>query len=775
MAEPYISLIGNPNSGKTTVFNSLTGSRQQVGNWPGVTTDKKTGYYYFENTKYKVLDLPGTYAIETDPEGVSQDEKVTRSFVLQDKNSVLVNILDASSLQRGLYLTLQLLRLDRPLIVVLNMIDVAKSKGLKVNVKKLEDALGCPVVPLIAYKSKGIEELKKRVAQYYKEGLPRKKHIETLDSKVQEIIDQGLKNLDKNSSVFSKSQLLLEEYLSNPTKTANDLELSPHDKEVLNQVSQSLSALMGGTGADVALVGARYEVVDHLSQQVVHTSGVASISLTDKIDKLALGKYTGVPFFLVVMFLMFQFSISIGNACNDFFDILGGAIFVDGVHIFLQRMHSPEWLIAVLADGFGAGIQTTLSFIPVLFFMFLVLSFLEDSGYMARAAMVVDRAMRVVGLPGKAFVPMIVGFGCNIPAIMGTRTLENSEDRLLSISMIPFMSCGARLPVYALFAAVFFPYNGGVIVYSLYLLGIIIALITGLMLKKTLLSPELSSFVMELPVYHWPTLRGLLLTTWQRLKAFIIKAGRAIVMVVMILGVLNSIDIHGHLNADNPDQSVLAITAKKITPVFEPMGLTESNWPATLGIITGILAKEVVVGTLNSLYQTVANQKENKKDEPYNLKAAFDEALSTTIDNLKELPHRLIDPLAVSIELGSDVPNQIEAVEERQEVSDATVDVIRNNFPNKAVVLAYLIFILLYTPCVAAVGAVYRESTLRWTILITAWTLVVAWLTATFYYQAILYTMGEGTHALRYLIGIPIFLALIFLFLKFFGKRLFID
>lgn len=775
MAEPYISLIGNPNSGKTTVFNSLTGSRQQVGNWPGVTTDKKTGYYYFETIKYKVLDLPGTYAIETDPEGVSQDEKVTRNFVLQDQDSVLVNILDASSLQRGLYLTLQLLRLNRPLIVVLNMIDVAKSKGLKVNAKKLEEALGCPVVPLVAYNSKGIEELKKRIARYYQEGLPRKKHIETLDPKIQSIIDEGLKHLDQNSPVFSKYLLLLEEYLSNPAKIASDSELSLQDKEALSHINKTLSDLMGGAGADVALVGARYEVVDRLSKKIVHTSGVASISLTDKIDKLVLGKYTGIPFFLVVMFLVFQFSISIGNACNDFFDILGGAIFVDGTHILLQRMHTPEWLIAVLADGLGAGIQTTLSFIPVLFFMFLVLSFLEDSGYMARAAMVVDRAMRLVGLPGKAFVPMIVGFGCNIPAIMGTRTLENSEDRLLSISMIPFMSCGARLPVYALFAAVFFPYNGGVIVYSLYLLGILIALITGLVLKKTLLSPELSAFVMELPVYHWPTVRGLLLTTWQRLKAFIIKAGRAIVMVVMILGVLNSIDTHGHLQAEHPDQSVLAIGAKKITPLFTPMGLTESNWPATVGIITGVLAKEVVVGTLNSLYQTLANQKEEEEDKPYSLKAAFNEAVSTTFDNLKELPRRLIDPLAVGIELGSNAPSQIEAVEERQEVSAATVGAIRNGFPNHAAVLAYLIFILLYTPCVAAVGAVYRESTLRWTILITLWTFIVAWLGATFYYQATLYLMGEGTNSLKYLIGIPIFLISIFLFLKFFGKRVFID
>ncbi|MBN3860177.1 Fe(2+) transporter permease subunit FeoB [Neisseriaceae bacterium PsAf] len=766
MTQRIITLISNPNSGKTTVFNALTGSHQRVGNWPGVTVDKKTGNYSSGTQDYLVVDLPGTYTIQANQEGVSEDELIARNFVLTDKESVLINIVDAYNLQRNLFLTFQLLELNRPMIVVLNMMDVAQAQGMKIDVSALEKALGCPVIPVSANRGKGIPELKKIIDEYFDNNTPVQIHIDTISPEVKTVIDSYLKQLDESSPILQLSDLAILETLSeNIEKTT----YSNTEKQILLQCQQTLSDLAGGAGADIAIIGSRYEIIDRLGKEVITEAGVASSELTEKLDKVALGKWTGIPFFLLVMFLMFQFAINIGTSFNDFFEITFGAIFVDGLRIVLENINTPEWLITILADGIGDGIKTTASFIPVIFFMFFFLSFLEDSGYLARAAMVIDRGMQRIGLPGKAFVPMVVGFGCNIPAIMGTRTLENSEDRLLSISMIPFMSCGARLPVYALFAAIFFPYNGGVVVYSLYLFGIVIAIFTGLLVKKTLLSNDLSPFVMELPLYHLPTLKGLLLSTWQRLKAFITKAGRAILIVVTVLSVLNSLGTDGSFGNANTDKSVLATSAKAITPVFEPMGLTEENWPATVGIITGVLAKEVVIGTLNSLYQQMSGTP--IAEEEFSLKNSFQEAISVTTDNLKDLPQRLLDPLAISGKLAD---GDIETVKAEEEVSDQTVTKIRTLFPSTAAVMAYLIFILLYTPCVAALGAIYRESTLRWTIMIAIWTFAIAWICATAYYQFSLLGTDANQQALTYLISLPILLAIIYLFLLLFGKKLFI-
>lgn len=756
MQTKTIALLGNPNCGKTTLFNALTGSNQKVANWPGVTVDKKTGKFNVENKEITVVDLPGTYSFENSFTNTSQDELIVRHYLLDNNDSIIVNVIDASNLQRCLYLTFQLLDLKRPMIIVLNMMDVAKLEGYEIYHALLQETLHCPVVAISASKNEGIQELKKVIAAYdpklYLDHQPHK----TLDPVITNIIETQLETVSEHSILNQMNGWLLIEAIKGDYVSEK---FTPADLAALETSRKEIAQLADGE-LDIALASSRYEAIDQLSKEVIKTVGIASSQLTYKIDRWALGRITGIPIFLLVMFLMFAIAINIGSAFIDFFDILFGAIFVDGFAHLLGNINAPEWLTAFLANGIGEGIKTVATFIPVLAMMFLCLSVLEDSGYMARAAMVVDRGMRSIGLPGKAFVPMLVGFGCNIPAIMGTRTLENHRDRLMSIMMIPFMSCGARLPVYALFAAIFFPDNVGLIVYLLYLLGIVVAILTGFALKFSILKGPNTPFIMELPAYHLPTLKGTLLSTWERLKSFIYKAGKAIILVVAILGILNNIGTDGSFGNADTDKSVLSSIGKTITPVFEPMGITEENWPATVGVFTGIFAKESVIGTLNALYS------EGNKDEDFDFWDKVKEAFATIPENLAQIPTLLIDPLKINEQTAD---GDISAVQEANEVDDVTVTKIQNYFTSDAAVISYLIFILLYTPCVAALGSVYREAGTKWTVLVASWTFIIGWILATAYYQAHLLTLGSST-AIIWLIALCIALFGLFMLLRWMGK-----
>jgi ferrous iron transport protein B len=440
---------------------------------------------------------------------------------------------------------------------------------------------------------------------------------------------------------------------------------------------------------------------------------------------------------------MFLFTINVSAAFIDFFDLTAQTIFVDGFAQVLQTIPTPGWLIALLADGAGGGVQTVATFIPVIGFMFLFLSILEDSGYMARAAFVMDRLMRLVGLPGKSFVPMLVGFGCSVPAIMATRTLENSRDRLMTIMMNPFMSCGARLPVYALFAAAFFPIGGQNIVFGLYILGILAAILTGLVMKKTLLKGEVSHFIMELPPYHLPRLKGVLIRTWERLQAFLWKAGRVIVLMVMILGLLNSVSFDGSFGNQDSERSVLSATSKAVTPIFSPMGLEPENWPATVGIFTGVFAKEAMVGTLNSIYSQLAGEDNPNKGAAqvkFDFWGQINRAIATIPANLAELPNQLLDPLGLNI---GDLQDQKTAAE-KQEVDLGIFGAMAKRFDGQAGAFAYLLFVLLYFPCVSATSAVYRETNAGWTAFIALWTTGMAYIVATCFYQIATFSRHPG-------------------------------
>lgn len=754
-----IALLGNPNCGKTTLFNALTGSQQKVANWPGVTVDKKSGQFSVNGQTIDVVDLPGTYSFENSQDNTSQDELIVRNYLLNAKEDIIINVLDASNLQRSLYLTFQLLDLKQPMIIALNMMDVAKLEGIEIYLSLLQEKLHCPVVAISARKNEGIEELKKMIAAY--EPAPYLDHEErfaTQGPEITKILQEMLKSLPSESLLKSITPWFLLEAIKGEYI---DPRFTPEDEIAIHNAKDAIANFAEGE-LDIALASSRYEAIDMLAKSVIKTTGIASGKLTHKIDTWMLGRFTGIPIFLMVMFLMFAISINVGSAFIDFFEILFDAIFVSGLSELLTSIHAPDWLTTFLANGIGEGIKTVASFIPVLFMMFLCLSLLEDSGYMARAAMVVDRGMRAIGLPGKAFVPMLVGFGCNIPAIMGTRTLESERDRLMSIMMIPFMSCGARLPVYALFAAIFFPGNVGGIVYILYLLGIVVAILTGLALKFSILKGPNTPFIMELPAYHLPTFKGIMLATWERLKSFIYKAGKAIIIVVAILGILNSVGTDGSFGNQDSEKSVLSSIGKGITPAFEPMGITQENWPATVGIFTGIFAKESVIGTLNSLYSNT------EQDDEFDFWAQVQEAFATIPENLAGVPGLLLDPLGISEQVAD---GDIGAIQEANDVDDSTVSEIQRYFTSDAAVIAYLIFILLYTPCVAALGTVYREAGTKWTILVASWTFVIGWILATGYFQLHLLRSIGGNSPIVWLISLVIALFAIFMLLRFMGKK----
>jgi len=469
-----------------------------------------------------------------------------------------------------------------------------------------------------------------------------------------------------------------------------------------------------GDEVDIVIADGRYGFIHGLSRDVIHRNNQVRKTISDNIDKVALNRYLGIPIFLFVMYLVFSLTINIGGAFIDFFDIFTGTIFVDGLGKVLEYLHFPQWLITLFAGGVGGGIQTVSTFIPPIFFIFLSLSILEDSGYMSRAAFVMDRFMRFIGLPGKAFIPMLVGFGCNVPAIMATRTLENNRDRILTILINPFMSCGARLPVYVLFATVFFPKNGGLIVFSIYMTGIFLSIMSGLLFKKTILKGEPSTFVMELPPYHIPTFNGIMMHTWEKLKSFILRAGQVIIIVVIVLSFLNAIGSDGSFGNEDSENSLLSSIGKSITPILKPMGIMEDNWPATVGLFTGIFAKEAVVGTLDNLYTSLIEDNGDNEAEEFIFWDGILESFQSIGEGFSGIGETFVNPLGLNV---SDDLGDKETQAKEQEVNQRTFKEMEKRFVNKYAAFAYLLFILIYVPCVATIAAVYRETNIKWTIL----------------------------------------------------------
>jgi len=763
-----IALVGNPNCGKTTLFNALTGSKQQVGNWPGVTVERKVGYYRHADGQVEVVDLPGTYSLDVTDHAISLDEKIVRDFVHASEADLVVNIIDASNLERNLYLTSQLVESGTPLVVALNMMDVAAERGMKVDVAQLAATLGCPVVPLVAAAGQGVTDLK----QLLQQAAARPPHP-TAEIRYDNELERAIASLSPPLEAVAKSHKTPLRWLIVRLLEGDDLALRLATEALGSRRDDILQPLHEALGEDIDIIVAdgRYGFANRVAQTVVQRQGEMGRDLTDRIDRVVLNRLFGIPIFLFAMYLMFMLTIHIGGAFIDFFDMFAGALFVDGLGALLTAAGAPEWLTLLLADGIGGGIQVVATFIPVIGFLYLFLSALEDSGYMARAAFVMDRFMRWVGLPGKSFVPLIVGFGCNVPAIMATRTLEHQRDRIMTVVMAPFMSCGARLPVYALFAAAFFPVGGQNVVFGLYLIGIAVAILTGLLLKHTLLQGEATPFVMELPPYHLPTWKGVSLRTWDRLKGFIVRAGRVIVPMVLVLNVLNAVGTDGSFGNEESDNSILSELGRDLAPLFSPMGLNEENWPATVGIFTGVLAKEAVVGTLDAMYTALAEGDaaaagEATEEAPFNLTASIGAAFATIPANLTDAVATWADPLGLSV-------GEIESVDgaaAEQGVATGTFGAMVARFDGAAGAFAYLLFILLYAPCVAAIAAVYRETSAGWTLFVAGWTTGVGYATATLFYQVATFARHPQA-SMGWIAGIVLVLLGLFVGLRWWVRR----
>ncbi len=753
-----IALIGNPNSGKTTLFNRLTGTRQRTGNWPGVTVEQKSGQFSISGNLFEVIDLPGTYSLNLSHS--SLDEQIARSYVKQHNNDLYINIIDTTTLEKSLYLTSQLREQGIPVIVLLNMIDMADKLNLIIDTEQLSQQLQCPVITFSLNRDKDLNKLLTEIAESQHQqpcslGLT---YIDALENALSSF--QASFNCER---LFALNELEKASLLTSDAKVTSDAEHNKHGKTSINkenhentQTLENNQFLENKKNQENQLTDKAIELSQDVYQKTSKTifqliaqehyvralqiatdvtsqSKPAKNLFTDKIDRWVLGNVTGVPVFLLIMYLLFLFSINIGGAFIDFFDLTVEAFLVNGLDHLLTDFGIPQWIRIILAQGIGGGVQVVATFIPIIGALYLFLTLLEESGYMSRAAFVMDRSLQKLGISGKAFVPLIIGFGCNVPAIMATRTMDSHRERILTVLMAPFMSCGARLTVFALFAATFFPQGGQNIVFLLYLTGVGFAILTALILKNTILKGNAQDFLMELPGYQLPGLQNVLINTWNKLKGFVLGAGKIIVIVVMIINVVNSLGTDLSFGNEDSSQSVLSATAQTITPIFAPMGIEQDNWPATVGIITGVLAKEVVVGTLDSLYSNMDNKSQDVEEEPpFDLSNDLITALETIPVNLADAMNNLTDPLGLGVI--DETENQQQAAL-KQEVNVATMTAMQSRFDGKTGAFAYMLFILLYSPCIAAAGAMFRETGKNWAILGISWSTGLAYGSAVIFYQ----------------------------------------
>lgn len=585
------ALVGNPNSGKTTLFNALTGSNQHVGNWPGVTVEKKEGSFNHKGTKYNVVDLPGTYSLGA----YSEDEVVARDYILKGNPDIVINVVDATNIERNLYLTTQLIEMNANVIIALNMMDEAKQKNIEINIDKLSEYLGVPVVATIASKNKGLDDLIDKSIEFIKINKKSKKSFsygEDIDREIEEII-----SLLNNNTLGYPPKWVAVKLLEGDQEIfklmENNIPISI--KEKLSSIENTLEEYQ------FEIVDRRYSFINNIINKSVKKPIEIIETKTDKIDKIVTHKYLGLPIFAFIMFVVFQLTFAIGG------DLLGasvaGLVELLGEYIvsLLAFINAPEWLLSFISEGLFAGVGAVFEFIPLIVVLYFFLGILEDTGYMARAAYVMDGLMRALGLHGKTFISMIVGFGCNVPGIMATRTLDNKKDRMIALLINPFMSCGARLPIYLVFIAAFFPNHGGIVLFSIYALGIIIALLVGKLFSKTLFKGESSHFIMELPPYRLPIFKYVIRDMWDKVWDFLHRAGTIIFVVVSLLWILSVLPFGVEPYSQ---ESILGRIGTVLAPIFKPAGF--GTWQATVSLFAGIAAKEAVVAILGMVYAGVS-------------------------------------------------------------------------------------------------------------------------------------------------------------------------
>ncbi|PWM45307.1 MAG: ferrous iron transport protein B [Clostridiales bacterium] len=585
------ALIGNQNCGKTTLFNQLTGSSQHVGNFPGVTVEKKEGTI-LKHKDETVVDLPGIYSLSP----YTAEEVVTRDFLLDGGVDAVINIVDATNIERNLYLTLQLLELQLPMVIALNMMDEIRSAGTYIDIKKLSEALDVPIVPVSASKNEGVSELVAVLSEIGK-NKKRPKKIDFCEGAVHTAIHSVAHLVEENAAKtgvpirFAATKIVDGDKYMQKRLRLNEVQLDIVG-HIVNEMEENLK-----TDREAALADMRYEYIEKLCSSFVkkHGSGeTKEQKRSAKMDAVLTSKYFGIPIFLGIMFLIFWLTFGvIGSFLSDL--LAGGIDWLSGVCDAAMTSWGVNAVIqSLVINGIFVGVGSVLSFLPIIVTLFFFLSILEDSGYMARVAFIMDKLLRKIGLSGRSFVPMLIGFGCSVPAIMSARTLSSSRDRRMTILLVPFMSCSAKLPIYALFTAVFFPNNAPVVMICLYIGGIIMGILSALLFKNTIFKGKPVPFVMELPAYRFPSAKNVILHMWEKAKDFLVKAFTVIFIANIIIWILQSFD--WGLNLVSGQDSMLAAIGRTLSVIFKPLGF--GDWRAATALITGLSAKEAVISTL---------------------------------------------------------------------------------------------------------------------------------------------------------------------------------
>ncbi|WP_294144079.1 ferrous iron transport protein B [uncultured Selenomonas sp.] len=624
MSTLAVALTGNPNTGKSTIFNELTGARQKIGNWPGVTVDKKVGYTRYKDRAISVVDLPGTYSVNAR----SPEEKIVIDYLMNTKLDLVVDVVDSSNIERNLYLTVQLLEKGIPLLIDLNMQDDAKRRGVRIDTKKLEECLGMPCVETVGRSKKSTRHL-----------------------------------LDVFTSTIM-AQYQPSELVKNHIAKIEEIEASSRsDAEKLEAISE-----------------ARYALIDNVMAQAVDMGNVGQ-TRSEKIDHYLANGWLALPIFLCILYAVFQITFTwIGQPIADALDELINTDFLDFMTDFLTDAGVADWMVSLVCDGIIAGVGAVLTFVPLIFVLFFCLSFLDGTGYMARIAFIMDPIMRRCGLTGKGLMPLMMGFGCGVPAIMGARALDSEKDRMVSILITPFLTCGAKLPIMALFAAMFFPDNAANVVFAMYIVGVVMAIVVAKGLGKTLFKDEGSTFLLELPPYRVPDMKSVLLETWDKGKGYLVKAGTIIFAASVLLWVMSNYNFGGPCEIED---SILATLGSWMSTLFTFQGF--DTWEAGAAILSGIMAKETVVATIGILYG-VADVSTEAED---------------ALDSAAQM-------------MGTDMGTAFTTLS----------------------ALAFMVFSQLYTPCITALGTIKKETnSWKWMIFSAVYQFAIAWVISLLVYQ----------------------------------------
>ena len=707
-----IAVAGNPNAGKSTLTNAIAGSRLSVGNWPGVTVEKKSATFDFQGRKITLVDLPGTYSLSP----YTQEEVVARDYLVHEKPDVIINVVDATNLERNLYFTLQLLELNIPLVMALNMHDEAAQKGFRIDIDKMALMLGSAVIPTVATKGEGIGRLMETAVAFADASETQRPAVVSYGEDIEKAVAAVAEQLKDHADVVSGHLPLRWMALKMIEGDARAIEhYQTEAYAALTEKAAHHLRSAHGEDLEALLADVRYGLAAGLTRETLRKPEKRKRELTERIDAVVLNRYAGIPIFFVAMWLMFKLTFDIAGPFTDWLDGVVAGPLPRWAAALLVAISAPDWIVSLVTEGIIAGVGSVLVFLPPIFAMMFFITLLEASGYLARAAFVMDRLMSAIGLHGKSFIPLLLGFGCNVPAIYATRTLENPRDKALTALLIPLMSCGARLPVYVVFTAAFFSAYAVTVLWSLYLLGIVLAVLVGFLFKKTLFRGEAPVFIMELPPYRIPTAKNLMIHTWEKGKHYLMKVGTWILAISVFVW----FGLNLPWGVEAKKESYLGKTGQIIAPVFAPLGF--GTWEAASSLLTGVVAKEIVVATMGEVYAPGAEEKEEEassfSEDVREITVSFGGAFVDAAKNV-------FSPFGVATM----------SAQEDEETAGLKSVLAKTFTPLSA--YAFMAFVLLYLPCFIVLVAMRHEfGSWKWAGVTIVYQTVLAWMVAFVIYQ----------------------------------------